>query len=323
MLVSARRPKGVKGAVCWLFVASVAAAIPACDSLQSSFVGPEPQHVAASPTHVSSATDWSGERIVVTNANGNVDVVGVAGATRIEVDAYPAALANNQTDADAAIADVAAQIAVTRTADGFGIACPNAASDHGSALTGGTGCARLVVHVPAGSEAMPASLQIVARFGGASVEGISGSVTAEATFDLHASVTPTKDASISLLNGNDGSTLKCPVVLVVPSSFESEGLLVESHHVTGHVATDFSELTVASCDRPQGTLQTIYPGAGPYPCISSAGSHAVGTKRATLIEVLAGDGDAYFVHGAAAAPAWTGGVCNCDGVSLCDPTPRR
>lgn len=296
----------------------LAATLGACDGLDTSFVGAEPQYVAPNATHASSTVDWMGERIVVTNANGNVEVTGVPGALRIEVDAYPAALAKNQADGDAAMADVAAQIRVMKEGGVFVAGCPNARADHGSALTGGTGCARIVVRVPAGSVAKPLSLEVDAKFGGAKIEGITGSLSAIATYDLHASVSPTRDANVSVVNGNDGSTLKCPVVLIAPPAFETSGLLVESHVLGGNyqpigrVVTDFPELVLTSCDTAtlRDTLRAIYPGAGPFPCVSSPASHGRGSALAARIEVLAGLGDAYFVQNVSRAPAYTGGRCN-------------
>ena len=289
----------------------------ACEGLDTSFVGPQPQYVRSTATQASSSVDWLGERIVVTNANGNIEVVGVPSAKRIEVDAYPAALATNQADADAAMADVAAQITVTKSDDVYVIACPSARVDHGSALTGGTGCDRLVVHVPSGSDGQPASIDVDARFGGAKIDGVIGSLRAIASFDVHASVSPTKDATVSVVNGNDGSTLTCPVVLVVPSSFETSGLLVTSHlengshEAIGRAISDFPDLVTMRCEAAalRGTFRTIYPGAGPYPCISSPASHGQGTARAAQIEVLAGLGDAYILEDASRGPGWSGGRC--------------
>jgi len=291
--------------------------LAACDGWNTTFVGPETQHVAPSATHARSTVDWSGERIEITNAYGNVEVIGVPDAKRIEVDAYPAALAQNQSDADAAIGDVAAQIAVTRRGDTLAVACPHAHADHGSALTAGTGCERIVVRVPAGSEAKPLTLDVDAEVGAAKIEGVVGSLVALATFDVHASVSPTKDATISLVNGNDGTSGTCHVVLVVPPSFKTRALLVESHiesdsHVPiGHVVTDFPELVPSSCEAAslRNTYRAIYPGAGPFPCISSGGKHAEGVDLAARIEVLAGLGDAFFVQDASHAPASSESRC--------------
>lgn len=208
------------------------------------------------------------------------------------------------------MADVASQIAIVETADQIAVACPHARTKHGSALTGGTGCARIVARVPAGSDVMPGSFEAHATFGGVRIEGVVGSVRASASFDLHVSVTPTKDAKISVINGNDGTTLTCPVVVVVPPTFTTNGLLVESFHLQPGVFTDFPDLAVASCGPPVGALQTVYPGAGPYPCISNAASHKGGASAAGLIEVLAGVGSAYFVSSPSRAPAWTAGRCD-------------
>ena len=93
---------------------------------QTKFTGATP--VTKTASRALAATDV----IEIENGNGAVVVNGDASATTVSLSTTVFAFADNQTDADAALADLTGTIALEESSGKFYIHCNEAASSHGS-----------------------------------------------------------------------------------------------------------------------------------------------------------------------------------------------
>jgi hypothetical protein len=233
---------------------------------------------------------WNGEPVRVMNVSGNIEIVGVPGLRKVELEARPYAGAQNQEDADAAFADVVEGIRIewVATAPDSGkyelvVECPNAAAVHGSADRATTGCDELIVKVPSGTIAEPLRLTANADFGGIYATGLVGDVTLTAPFGISASITPTQGSTVSLVNDHLISG-NCPVTLALPADFSADQVAVSVESSFGEIVTsDFPDLKTTSCN---------VDGAS-RPCVAQP--HGQLGQGASLVEAQSSIGDAVLL----------------------------
>lgn len=161
---------------------------------------------------------WDGTPITISSDGGSVQVIGRADLDRIRVRARFVAGANSSEDAEAAFRDMEQQLTIEHSEAGWSITCPEPLETHGSAVPSSTGCASLVVEVPAGSEAAPIDLRAATGFGGIHVSGLHvAHLDLTAPFGLVADVIPTTDATLRMY-GQDLVSGLCNTVLRVPET---------------------------------------------------------------------------------------------------------
>lgn len=182
---------------------------------------------------------WDGEPILIAGDDGPVTIVGVEGRDFISVHARFSAGARDAADAEAAFVDVHESLTIEML-DGFWrVQCNEARRTHGSVVPNATGCAEMIVEVPAGSEDMPLSLRAWTSFGGIHASGVVvDELDLRAPFGLVADVTPVDGARLRLW-GEDLVSGMCSSWLRVPedTGFGSASLSVAgAHH--GHVGSD-------------------------------------------------------------------------------------
>ncbi|MBK8998826.1 MAG: hypothetical protein IPM35_24140 [Myxococcales bacterium] len=272
-----------------------------CDSIR--FDGPERDWVADQVVTREASADFAGEGISVLNNHGDVEVVGVPGLSRVRLSGRPSVVANDSADAEAAFPDVEANIRLELVEGTLVVGCHEASEDHGSADAEHAGCADFLVEVPADQ---PVDLHVMARYGGAKVSGVSGSLVAAATFDLAASVTPISGSRVSVASRPDGTNGTCNASLALPESVAGQ-FFVAAFEPGAQVTSGFSSLPVATCTHyPTFTQQTVYPGTDPYPCIKGS---LPGLPDAPQIELLAMHGGASLVRGLDSALPFAPGPC--------------
>jgi hypothetical protein len=204
------------------------------------------KYVSSTPTALTSMATWVSQPIEVQNANGSVTVVSAPGATNVSVSAVPFAFADNQTDGDAAVADVTStikldEIAPDATQPGhLYVHCDHAASGHGTAQNGTTGC-DLTITIPAGSATQGVPLSVTAHNGPVSVSTVTavtgqqiiiqsdnGSVTATGItggVKAHSNNGPVTASFIPTAGANmEASTEVGDVALSLPASFATDRL---------------------------------------------------------------------------------------------------
>jgi hypothetical protein len=165
---------------------------------------------------------------------GDIQVVGVSGKTNISVRARFVAGANSDADAEAAFRDVESQLLIEKHETGWQVECREAAERHGSATPSSTGCARLLVEVPAGSLEQPISLSVTGEMAGAHVSGlVVKRLDVRMPFGIVADVSPVPEAEIDLY-GEDLVSGICNTILRVPADtgFQSLELEVQNPELT-------------------------------------------------------------------------------------------
>jgi hypothetical protein len=236
-----------------LLAASAVALTAGCNASvtikpQTKFVGANA--VAKTATRALNA----GDAIEIENANGDVVVVGDPTATTVSVSTKVAAFADNQTDGDAAIADVTATIAIDESSTKFYVHCSEAASAHGSAARGTTACEGFTVTVPAGSATAPLALKATAHNGQITASGLNGSATVHSdNGDATASVTPAVGSVVDVSSGNGD------VSLALPAAFTADTVTLTPGGSSAKVIdTDFPDvLQATSANRKAGGAKSI------------------------------------------------------------------
>jgi hypothetical protein len=205
------------------------------------------KYATAGPVAIAAQTKWTGQSIVIDNANGSLTIQGTPGLMNIEVNALPFAFADNESDATIAVSDVSGTISLGEPGSAgngtFAIHCGMAAAGHGSAPRETTGC-DLVVAVPAGSQASGITLTATAHAGAIVATGpISGGVQLQSdNGSVSASIAPTPGVTVA------ASTQKGDVTLTLPASFAADALSLQAPQ--GTVAIEgFSDLTPSSTSR--------------------------------------------------------------------------
>lgn len=166
---------------------------------------------------------WAGEPIDVYDEHGTVEIVGVPGKTNVTVRAKLVAGARSQRDADAAFADLGAQLAVVNLDGVWSVRCTKASAWHGSVDPESTGCTQLRVEVPAGTSDAPVAITARADYGGVHTSGVTVSkLAASAPFGLVADVVPVRGATIELRGDDSLASGFCSTILRVPPSIASD-----------------------------------------------------------------------------------------------------
>jgi hypothetical protein len=231
------------------------------------------RYVPAQPVQKQSVAVWTGQPILVHNANGSVTVNGSATATGVTVSAVPFAFADpdKPSDGTQAIQNVTNTLGIDESSGTFVVNCSQATQQYGSAGVSTTGC-DLTVTVPAGSASQGVALtahtgngtvtasqlysasgvqiQILTSNGDASATGITGSAKVHSD-NGHAtgSVTPIFGSQIEVSSGNGDATLS------LPASFACDALKLSAPHGNVTVGSGFTN-QVTSTSTSVGTSGT-------------------------------------------------------------------
>jgi hypothetical protein len=203
---------------------------------QTKYVGDQPVTKSASRSYA--ATD----AIEIENANGDVVVQGVPNLDKITVSTKVFSFADVKGDADAAIADVVASIAIDESAGKFYIHCNTAKTGHGSAANGTTGCEGFTVQVPSGAATTPLALKATAHNGQISASGLVGSASIHTdNGDATAGISTAPGAVIEVSSGNGDS------VLAVNADFSADVIvLTPGGPGAAKITTDFPDIDQAT-----------------------------------------------------------------------------
>lgn len=215
---------------------------------QTKFTGATP--VTKTASRAMAATDV----IEIENGNGAVVVNADASATTVSLSTTVFAFADNQADADAALADLTATIALDESTGKFYIHCNEAATSHGTAAAGTTGCEGFTIKVPAGSATAPLTLKATAHNGSIDATGLTGTITIHSdNGDATASLTPAVASTIEVSSGNGDATL------ALPANFTADTVTLTPGSAGGKViSTDFPDVTAAtSANRKSGGAKSI------------------------------------------------------------------
>jgi hypothetical protein len=249
---------------------------------------------------------WAGEPIVIAGNGGQVTIVGVEGRTNISLTARFSAGARSQADAEAAFVDVHESLSIELRDGAWLVECNEARETHGSAVPSATGCAAMVLEIPAGSEIQPLSLRAWTSFGGIHASGIVvEELDLEAPMGLVADVVPTDDSTLRLWGGDLVSGM-CSSWLRVP---EDTGF--GSIELT--VAGAESDYVGDDPDDPEFWLEVGIRGFDDAPTLPSRTGHTTWSR----------DTDGPFVESAIVradlgkAIVTTDAVPDADGATLC------
>lgn len=184
---------------------------------------------------------YDGKPIVIENANGSLTVTGGAQAT-ISATATPFAFADNEADADAAMADMGITIDETSIPGKIHVQCTQPRSTHGSAASGTAGCQGMNVSVPSGSAAAPINLIITGHNGDVAATALVGQTILHAdNGNANLTITPVTGMAIESSSDNGDVTLR------LPSDFAADKIRIEANN--GAFTTTFSDITTATTTR--------------------------------------------------------------------------
>jgi hypothetical protein len=214
---------------------------------QTKFVGDQPV------TKTASRSVASGDVVEIENGNGDVVVQGGSG-DKITLSTKVFSFADVKGDADLALADVVNTIAIDESAGKFYIHCNKAASAHGSAGTGTTGCDAFTVQVPSGTATAPLNLKATAHNGQINASGLTGTAVihtdnGNATASL--GIAPAAVIEVSSGNGD--------VSLALPANFTADAIvLTPGGPGAQKITTDFPDLdSAASTHKAAGGAKSI------------------------------------------------------------------
>jgi hypothetical protein len=227
------------------------------------------RYVPAQPVQKQSVAAWTGQPILVHNANGSVTVNGSATATGVTVSAVPFAFADpdKPSDGTQAIQNVTNTLGIDESSGSFVVNCSQATQQYGSAGVSTTGC-DLTVTVPAGSASQGVALtahtgngdvtaaqlysaagvvmHIFTDNGSAKATGITGSATVHSiNGNATGSVTPILGSEIEVSSGNGDATLS------LPASFACDSLTLSAPGGNVTVGSGFTN-TVTSTSTSVG-----------------------------------------------------------------------
>jgi hypothetical protein len=168
------------------------------------------------------AADWDGVQPITINiqgvgasVNGGVFVTSDPAATKVKATARMLAMANDddKASADLSIVDAKNSFTIANSAGASGgitVSCGHGAA-HGSSNAGESGCERVDIVVPAGSDAKPLTLTVLAGSGDLSLNLANATIKnlgANANgADTTANLPATKGGSISLVS--ESSDINC------------------------------------------------------------------------------------------------------------------
>jgi hypothetical protein len=214
------------------------------------------RYVPQQPVQKQSVGSWTGQPVLVHNANGSVTVNGSATATGVTVSAIPFAFADQASDGTQAIQNVSNSLGIDESNGSFVVTCSQASQQFGSAGVSTTGC-DLTVTVPAGTASQGVALtahtgngdvtgdnlysasgvqiQILTGNGSAKGTGITGSVMVHSdNGNATGSVAPLVGSQIEVSSGNGDATLS------VPASFACDALKLSAPHGSVTVGAGFT-----------------------------------------------------------------------------------
>lgn len=204
-------------------IAAIAAATSGCTAQASLTVKTKTRFIEDGVTK-EDAVDWNGtDKIVIddeavgVSVNGGLEVIADPSTTKISATARMLAMANDddKASADQSIVDAKATFTISGSGGGtVTISCRHGGS-HGSSNGGESGCEKLVVRVPAGSEQNVVNLKALVGNGGMKVSFSGGAIgTLEGNSnggDIEISAPATKGGTISFQSEkSDDVTLRLP-----------------------------------------------------------------------------------------------------------------
>jgi hypothetical protein len=159
---------------------------------------------------------WQGEPIVI-DAEGDLTVIGVPDQDFITLTSRFVAGARDRDDAEAAFEDVYDALDLELVDGTWRIVCNEAEETHGSVVPSSTGCADMVVEIPAGTTDRPLSVTATTEFGGVHASGLTvQQLDLEAPFGVVADVEPVDDSMLRLWGDDDLVSGMCNSWLAVP-----------------------------------------------------------------------------------------------------------
>lgn len=226
----------------------------------------QPEFVDPNQPAKESSKDWAGEEIVIKNAGvnpmlgtGGVTVNFDATATKITAKADFVGRADTEADAKLSIADAIATFKIDEASGRVTIECGNGGK-HGSSSAAASGCKRITITLPAGSETKAHKLTVSTgmgdiKFSGAPTvssllvdnNGVGGVVDVSAI--------PVKGANIVVTGEDD-------VVVRVPANFSADSVVLtvaldtlatNEENLARIITTDFPGMET---NKPYGTVGT-------------------------------------------------------------------
>lgn len=226
----------------------------------------KPEYVDNSQPAKTSVKDWNGEEITINNdgvnpltGDGGIEITADPAATKITVRAQFAARADNEPDAQSSIRDAIGTLVIGEDSGKFAIACGHGQA-HGTSDRAASGCKKLFVTIPAGSDAKPLKLTVGNGMGNIVFKsavtvsalnvdnnGVGGTVDVK--------VIPVKGARIAVTGEDD-------VVVALPSNFaadlvklaaQPDRLATDAENAARIVTTDFPGMKAGEAYGTVGT----------------------------------------------------------------------
>jgi len=230
---------------------------------------------------VADKADWQGETIevkidgVAISLNGGVDVEAVQGGTTVEASARMLAMAfaAEKSNADQSIIEAKATFKITKNGNTITVNC-NHGGKHGSSESGESGCEKVVVKVPAGSDTQKLRLSVLSgngamnlRLSGATIENLGTNAGGDTDAILPGSV----GGNISLVAEKSDD-----IVAHLPETFAADEIVLQAD--AGKIFNDFADAQITSGAGGRGTKGT---GLAALKLTSKTFAGSTGTVRLT------------------------------------------
>lgn len=230
-------------------VAAIAVLNAAC-TVQASASAKTKNRFVEDGVTVTADADWAGEPIKI-NAdgvgiavNGGLDVV-VSSDPHAKITATARMLAmadaEDKASADQSILDAKGTFTITKSGDGWVVACSHGGS-HGTSDSGSSGCEKLTVTIPAGMDTMPIDLTALSGNGDVNVDVSSATlknlgVNGKGTITVRAPNTKGADVSVVAEQADD---INC----LLPKDFAADEVIIQTE--AANIVNNFSDLKLDS-----------------------------------------------------------------------------
>lgn len=206
---------------------------------------------------VTDTADWAGQKIVINadgvgvSVNGGLEVIADASVTKVTATSRFLAMAFDKPDADQSIVDAKGTFKITNTASQITIACGHGGS-HGSSNAGESGCEKMVVRVPTGTDTQ--KLDIKALSGNGSVilsfgNAVASNIESNGQGDIDATLPATTGATISIVAEKADD-----IVGRLPAGFAADDIQLVAD--TDKITNSFTDAKVGAGAGGRGTAGT-------------------------------------------------------------------
>ncbi len=194
--------------------------------------------------------DWDGTEAIEidiagvgVSVNGGVDVEAVQGGTKVEASARMLAMAfaGEKANADQSIVEAKQTFAITKNGSTIRVACGHGKT-HGSSTEGESGCEKVVVRIPAGSDTQKLKLTVLSgngsmnlKLSGAYIENLGTNAQGDTDAILPASV----GGNISLVAEKADD-----IVAHMPADFAAEEIILQAD--ANQIVNDFSDAKIGA-----------------------------------------------------------------------------